>query len=154
VPYNLAMIMDWDSHINVEYSGPANCAFYLYKYCHKGAARKERIDLSPEQEHNSLDEIKLFISRRIMCSMAKVWRMYGYQDYPASDPPVCAFKVCSGAQLKDLIQQKEVTNLQIYYNQPDVIDVLKYAKFLKKYNTSSRCPKYYYNNPNAENNVS
>ena len=59
-----------------------------------------------------------------MCSMAAVWQMYGYQDYSASDPPVCAFKVHSGAQLKDFIQQKEVTNLQIYYNQPDVIDVL------------------------------
>ena len=86
--------------------------------------------------------------------MAAVWQMYGYQDYPASDPPVCAFKVCSGAQLKDFIQKKEVTDLQIYYNQPDVIDVLKYAEFLKKYNTSSKRPKYYENNPNAENNFS
>jgi hypothetical protein len=67
VPYNLQMIMDWDSHINVEYSGSAYCALYLYKYCYKGAARKERIDLSPDQEHDSLDEIKLFIYRRIMC---------------------------------------------------------------------------------------
>ncbi len=31
VPYNLQMIMDWDSHINVEYSGSAYCALYLYK---------------------------------------------------------------------------------------------------------------------------
>ena len=88
-----------------------------------------------------------------MCSMAAVWRMYGYQDYPASDPPVCAFKVRSGAQLKDFIQRKEVTDLQIYYNQPDVIDNLKYAEFFKKYNTSSELPKYYDNNPNAKNNV-
>jgi hypothetical protein len=45
VPYNLQMIMDWDSHINMEYSGSAHCALYLYKYCYKGAARKEHIDL-------------------------------------------------------------------------------------------------------------
>ncbi len=64
------MIMDWDSHINVKYSGSAYCALYLYKYCYKGAARKERIDLGSEQEHDSLDEIKLFIYSRIMCSMA------------------------------------------------------------------------------------
>ncbi len=80
VPYNQQMMMDWDSHINVEYSGSAYCALYLYKYCYKGAARKERIDLSPEQEHDSQDEIKLFIYGRIMCSMAAVWRMNGYQD--------------------------------------------------------------------------
>jgi hypothetical protein len=70
VPYNLQMMMDWDSHINVEYSGSAYCALYLYTYCYKGAARKERNDLSPEQEHDSQDEIKLFIYGIIMCSMA------------------------------------------------------------------------------------
>jgi hypothetical protein len=66
VPYNLQMIMDWDSHINVEYSGSAYCALYLYKYCYKGAARKELIDLGSEQELDSLDEIKLFMCSRIM----------------------------------------------------------------------------------------
>ena len=39
VPYNLAMIMDWDSHINVEYSGSAYAALYMYKYCYKGPAK-------------------------------------------------------------------------------------------------------------------
>jgi hypothetical protein len=29
VPYNLQMMMDWDSHINVEYSGSAYCALSL-----------------------------------------------------------------------------------------------------------------------------
>jgi hypothetical protein len=93
----------------VEYSGSAYCALYLYKYCYKGSARKERIDLGSEQEHDSLDEIKLFIYGRILCSMVAVWKMYGYQDYPAPEPPVCAFKVCSGAQSNDFIQQCEVT---------------------------------------------
>ncbi len=58
IHYYLQMIMDWDSHINMEYSGSAYCALYLYKYCYKGAARKENIDLGSEQEHDSLDEIK------------------------------------------------------------------------------------------------
>jgi hypothetical protein len=86
VPYNLQMIMDWDSHINVEYSGSAYCALYLYKCCYKGAARKECIDLGSEQEHDSLDEIKLFMYGRIMCSMEAVWLLYKYQDYPAPEP--------------------------------------------------------------------
>jgi hypothetical protein len=105
VPYNLQMIIDLDSHINVEYSGSAYCALYLYKYCcYKGAARKEHIDLVSEQEHNPLDEIKLFIYCRIMSSMVAVWQMYGYQDHPAPEPPVCAFNIHSEAQLKDFIQ--------------------------------------------------
>jgi hypothetical protein len=154
VPYNLQMIMDWDSHINMEYSGSSYCALYLYKYCYKGAARKERIDLGSGQEHDSLDEIKLFIYGRIMCSMAAVCRMYGYQDYPAPEPPVCAFKVCSGAQLKDFIQKCKVTNLQIYYNHPAELDGLKYTDFLTKYNTLAKLPKYYEDCPNTLNNIS
>ncbi len=137
----------------MEYSGSDYCALYLYKYCYKGAARKERIDLGSEQEHDSLDEIKLFIHGRIMCSMAAVWRMYGYQDYPAPEPPVCAFKVCSGAQLKDFIQQCKVTDLQINYNRPAKLDALKYTDFLKKYNTSSKLPKYYEDSPKILNNI-
>jgi hypothetical protein len=31
VPYNLQMMMDWDSHIYVEYSGSGRCVQYLYK---------------------------------------------------------------------------------------------------------------------------
>ncbi len=72
VPYNLQMIMDWGSHLNVEYSGSAYCTLYMYKYCYKGAARKEHLDLGSEKEEDSL-EIKLFIYGRIMCSMAAVW---------------------------------------------------------------------------------
>jgi hypothetical protein len=43
-------------------------------WAHKGAGRKEHIDLSFEQEHDFLDEIKLFIYGRIMCSMSAVLR--------------------------------------------------------------------------------
>ncbi len=154
VPYNLQMMMDWHLHINVEYSGSAYCALYLYKYCYKGATRKERIDLSFEQEHDSLNEIKLFIYGRIMCSMSAVWRMYGYQDYPALEPAVCAFKVRTGAQLKDFIQQNKVTDLQVYYNPPGELEYLRYTKFLQQYNTLSQLPKYYEDNPNTLDNVS
>jgi hypothetical protein len=132
----------------------AYCALYLNKYCYKGAARKERIDLSPEQEHDSQDEIKLFIYGRIMCSMAAVWKMYGYQDYPAPDPPVCAFKVCTGAQLKDFIDQGDVTDLQTYFHQPEVLDSLKYTDFLERYNTSSKLPKFYEDNCATKDDVS
>ncbi len=69
-----------------------------------------------EQEHDSQDKIKLFIYGRIMCSMAAVWRMYGHQDYPAPDPTVCAFKVCTGDQLDNFERRGDVTDLQIYYN--------------------------------------
>ena len=84
VPYNLAMLIVWGSHINVEYSGLAFSALYVYKYCYKGASKKEHIELNSEQDHDLEDEIKLFIYGRVMCSMAALWCLYRYQDYPAS----------------------------------------------------------------------
>ena len=59
VPYNLQMMMDWDSHINLKYSGSGHCVQYLYKYLFKGPAQKERIEMYSEQERDSHDEIKL-----------------------------------------------------------------------------------------------
>jgi hypothetical protein len=56
--------------------------------------------------------------------------------------------------LKDFIQQCKVTDLQIYYNRPAELDALKYTDFLKKYNTSSKLPKYYKDCPNTLNNIS
>jgi hypothetical protein len=85
--------------------------------------------------------------------MSAVWRLYGYQDYPASEPPVCAFKVCTGAQLKDFINRCKVTDLQIYYSQPASLNNLKYTEFLAKYNTSKMLPQFYSNNPETENDV-
>jgi hypothetical protein len=45
VPYNLQMMMDWDSHINVEFSGTQHCVVYLYKYLFKGPKRREKIEM-------------------------------------------------------------------------------------------------------------
>ncbi len=138
----------------MEYSGSAYCALYLYKYCYKGASKREKIAFKLKKERDFLDEIKLFMYGRIMSFMSAVWRLYGYQDYPASEPPVCAFKVSTGAQLKDFINRCEVTDLQIYYSQPASLKDLKYTEFLIKYNTSKMLPQFYSNNPETENDVS
>ncbi len=147
VPYNLAMMMDWDSHLNVEYSGSVYCALYLYKYCYKGSLKREQIALDSEKEQDSLDEIKLFMYGRIMSSMSAMWRLYGYQDYLASEPPVVAFKVCTLEQLKDFIRQCEVTDLLIYYGRREQLKNLKYTEFFQ-------LPQFYSNNPQAENEMS
>ena len=153
VPYNLQIMMDWDSHINVEFSGSAYCALYMYKYCYKGAAKVERICLSNEEQQDSRDEIKLFMYGQTMLSMSAVWRLYGYQDYPAPEPPVCTFKVRTKAQLDDFEMRNEITDLQIYYNQPVALHDLKFTEFFCKYNTSTNLPKYYQDNPNTADDV-
>jgi hypothetical protein len=73
VPYNLQMMMDWDSHINVKYSGSGHCVQYLYKYCFKGPTQREQIEMNLEQMQDSEDEIKLFIHGQVSCSISAMW---------------------------------------------------------------------------------
>jgi hypothetical protein len=152
VPYNLEILMDWGSHLNLEYCGGSPLsALYLYNYCFKGASRRERIEITSEQEDDSQDEIKLFIYGRVMCSMAAVWRLYGYQDYPASHPAVTVFKVRTGAQLNDFSQHGQVTDLMVYYSRPLELHRLKFTEFFEMYNSDCHLPKYYQDRPNEEN---
>jgi hypothetical protein len=131
VPYNLQMMMDWDSHINVEYSGSGHCVQYLYKYLFKGPAQREGTEMSSEQERDSHDEIKLFIYRQVVCAMGAMWHFYGYQDYPASIPAVCSFKVQTPQRLDFIFKSGKISDLQVYYNTPTELENFKYVDFLK-----------------------
>ncbi len=77
VPYNLQMMMDWYSHINVEYSGSGHCVQYLYKYLFQGPAQKERIEMYSEQERDSHDEVKLFIYGQVVRAMGAMCHFMG-----------------------------------------------------------------------------
>ncbi len=55
--------------------------------------------------------------------------------------------------MKDFIKRGEITELQKYYNRPAALEALKYTDSLEKYNTASKLPKYYEDNPNTENDV-
>jgi hypothetical protein len=154
VPYSLQIMMDWDSHINVEYSGSGHCVQYSYKYLFKGPAQRERIEMYSEQEHDSHDEIELFIYRQGVCAMGAMWHFYGYLDYPASIPAVCSFKVQTPQQLGFIVKSDKISDLQVYYNRPTKLENFKHVDFLKTYNISSTLPRFYQNNTNdCRNNV-
>jgi hypothetical protein len=147
-------MMDWDSHINVEYSGSGHCVEYLYKYLFKGRAQKERIEMYSEQEHDSHDEVKLFIHGQVVCAMGAMWRFYRYQDYPSSILAVSSFKVQTPEQLNFIVRSDKISDLQVYYNRPTKLENFKYVDFLKTYNISSTLPRLYQNNTNnCRNNV-
>ncbi len=56
--------------------------------------------------------------------------------------------------MKGIRDRGDVTDLQIYYNQPEVLDGLKYTDFLERYNTSSKLPKFYQDNHDLKDDVS
>jgi hypothetical protein len=154
VPCNLQTMMDWDSHINVKYSGSEHYVQYLNKYLFKGRAQRERIEMYSEQEHDSHDEIKLFIHRQVVPAMGAMWHFYGYQDYPASIPAVCSFIVGTTQQLDFIVKSGKISDLQVNYNRPIELENFKYVDFLKTYNILSTLPRFYQDNTNnCRNNV-
>ena len=64
-----------------------------------------------EQERDSNDKIKLFIYGQVVYAMGATWRFYGYQDYPASIPAVCSFKVQTLEQLDFIVRSSKILDL-------------------------------------------
>ncbi len=127
---------------------------YLYKYLFKGPARRGRIEMYSEQERDSHDENKLFIYGQVVCAMGAMWHCYGYQDYPASIPAVCSFKVQTPQQLDFIVRTGKISDLQVYYNRLTELENFTYVDFLKTYNISSTLSRFYQNNTNnCRNNV-
>jgi hypothetical protein len=80
--------------------------------------------------------------------------LYGYQNYPASIPAVCSFKVQAPGQLNFTVRSGKILDLQVYYNRPTELENFKYVDFLKTYNILSTLPRFYQNNTNnCRNNV-
>jgi hypothetical protein len=124
-PYNLQMMMNSDSHINVKYSDSGHCVQNLCKYCYKGPTQREQNIMDSEQTCDSDDEIKLFIYGQIACAMSAMWHFYGYHVYPASIPAVCFFKVQTQQQLDFINRSGQMSDLQVYYNRSPELENFK-----------------------------
>jgi hypothetical protein len=61
--------------------------------------------------------------------MSAMWQLNGYQDYPASTPAVCSFKVQTQQQLDFIANTGEVSDLEVYYKRPPQLEFLMYVNF-------------------------
>jgi hypothetical protein len=73
VPYNRLCSLDWDGHLNIEFSGLTYTVLYLYKYLFKGPSKIQLTLINPTRPgvlplHPS-DEIGRYIRGRRLCSM-------------------------------------------------------------------------------------
>ena len=91
------------------------------------------------------DEIKLYLRGRLLSSMEACWRVFGYQIYPASDPPVTTIKVKSLFQIEQLQQYKKTCDFQIWLNRPRLFYNVKYVDFFTLYDYSYNCPARHIN---------
>jgi hypothetical protein len=93
VPYNRALLMKYNAHINVEVCGSIYAVKYLHKYIHKGGDRAE-VEYAPNvavsldghhpdpvelveapQEH---DEVRQFQEGRYISTSEAVWRAFAF----------------------------------------------------------------------------
>ena len=162
--YNREILLDCDAHVNVDWCGSAYIPIYLYKYIYKGS-KIEKMRLQNADDIDDQDEINLYLRARMLCSMEAMWRVFGYQTYPVSSPSVTCFKVKLPSTQVVHTQDEKLTDLFVYFNRPNNIDVtefqlpngeknmddLLYMEFFKLYRYNKYLPRRYVNKQNLKN---
>ena len=150
VSHNVNMLLDWDGHINVEYSGSTYCVIYLYKYLFKG--RKKVKAVLRGKRDTQKDEIKAYVQGRYMCAMDAMWRAYGYHTYPASIPAVNLIKIVLETTANEFLGKKKCQDMTVYLNRPTLLQPLLYTVMFQVYRWAYTLTKYYTDRPNLLNN--
>ncbi|GJU70989.1 DNA helicase [Tanacetum coccineum] len=122
VPYNRALCLAFEAHINVEYCGWSMLIKYLFKYISKGPDRilakisnsDESITATCNRPH--IDEIQNYVDGRFICLYKACWRIF---DFPIHswDPAVQILNV----HLENMqrVNFRESDRLDIIVNLPE-----------------------------------
>ena len=78
VPYNPALLLKYDSHINIEFVTTVLGVKYLYKYISKGP---DRTIVKMSQDVN---EITQFLDCRYLSASESIWKLYGFNIHGKS----------------------------------------------------------------------
>ncbi|GJV25506.1 DNA helicase [Tanacetum coccineum] len=85
VPYNRALCLAFEAHINVEYCGWSMLIKYLFKYISKGPDRilakisHSETSTSGVGTNKQIDEIQNYVDGRFICPFEACWRIF---DFP------------------------------------------------------------------------
>jgi hypothetical protein len=140
VPYNREILLDWGAHCNVEFASKTYTAVYLYKYLFKGN-KKVSVQFDNTFDVDPKDEIRLFVRGRFICAFDAMWRILGYQTYPATKPSVLVVKVKMPYHLIHIRQEGQLCDLLIYLHRPLCLVELTYTAFFKLFDYSYAMPK-------------
>jgi hypothetical protein len=120
---------------------------YLYKYLFKGN-KKANIEF---EEIDEFDEIKKYQYGSLLCSSDAAWRMFGFQNYPRSDPSTVVIKTKTHDEVTALLFKGQLCDLYLYFNRlntvsplpPDIraeITNMTYVQFFQKWTDVSKQP--------------
>jgi hypothetical protein len=144
VGYNMAMMLDWRGHLNVESASNEKSILYLYDYLFKGLkkvlaeARKKAMERG--ESGDVIDEIKIFIDGRLLSSMDATWRIFGFCNYPAQQPSTKVVNVMTESQSTFFLEQGKATDMLMYFNRPEELSQLKFEDFFKGWHYATKKP--------------
>lgn len=106
----------------------------LLQYLFKGN-QKVSLYLNNTADVHERDEIKLMQRGRMLCSMQAWWFIWGYQNYPATEPCAKLIKAKLPAAIQDLAYDGKACDLAIYFARPEApeMDNLTYTEFFTEY---------------------
>jgi hypothetical protein len=145
VPHNPETLLDWDGHLNVEFSSTVKQILYTFKYLYKGPKKQTFLIESDNSEEDLDNEISLYLKGRCLCSMDAFWRILGFHTYPKPSPSVKSIKVKLPAQLTFLASELKKCDLLLYFSRPPSLFHLKYTEFFNIYRVDVKLPKKYSN---------
>ncbi|XP_034839966.2 uncharacterized protein [Maniola hyperantus] len=147
VPYNAALLLKYDCHLNVEVSTATAVVKYLFKYITKGADHS-RVAVVLDENRN--DEIENYVTKRYLGSCEATWRILEF-DLVCREPNVKQLAVhLEGQQYvyfkpgtETEAANRTTSDLITYFNRPAGInfDELTYQDFYEKYIVHATRPR-------------
>ncbi|XP_054259511.1 uncharacterized protein LOC128984236 [Macrosteles quadrilineatus] len=147
VPYNSALLLKYEAHINLELASTRKVIKYLFKYLMKGGSL-QNVTVTPLSKQD--DEVQHYVTKRMVGASDACWRLL---DFPISksEPTVECLPVhLEGKQsvtfrpnsLAEATLQAS-SNLLIYFNRPlePVFDSLTYQSFFEQFLVHSKRPR-------------
>ncbi|XP_046685903.1 uncharacterized protein LOC124371601 [Homalodisca vitripennis] len=139
VPYNSALLLKYEAHINLELASTRRVIKYLFKYLMKGGSL-QNVTVTPLGKQE--DEVEHYVTKRMVGASDACWRLL---DFPVSklEPTVECLPVhlegkqsvvFRPRQLSDAVTQAS-SKLMVYFNRPhhETFDNVTYQTFYEKF---------------------
>jgi hypothetical protein len=92
-----------------------------------------QLSLQNISDLESSDEIKIFLRGRMLTSMDAMWRVFGYQTYPAPFPSVRLIKAKLPTEVNEWMLRGKLTDIYVYFHRPLSLSTLKICEFYTYY---------------------
>jgi hypothetical protein len=115
---------------------------HQFAFYNKIGNRKSKFELKNTTGVDEKDEITLYIRGRMLCSMDAMWRIFGFQNYPAPQPSVIHIKPKLPSQLIAIQSEQKLCDLLVYLERPQTAQFseLKFTEFFQEWKYGYKIP--------------